>query len=493
MEIGHGGRLSGSAGGRPGGLIRCAAVTLRRAWRAFKWSLLARHDRYPDFEIDRQLQRHERMTAAELAAVRREKTRALVRACLDHVPYYGDLMRDLRLDPDRIEGPEDLSGLPLLTKEMVRREKGRMLNRGARPDEYHPHSTAGSTGLALDFFRGYDYERIAVAGANLRAWRRMGWRPGDAMANFWQTHGDMLPPAGGIGRLKRSVRRWLEPPVEWFDPFDNSPAVLERWIDRLRERGPDFLYGYGSVVTLLAFHLRHRGQSLERVRGIATTAEAILPHARAALREVFPRAVHIDIYGSRELPGVSAECRLGAMHIHSDLVHVEFLPDPSAQGGSRMALTALDNRIFPFIRYDIGDEGAPPLKPCPCGLPFPVMRFGPGRIIDSFILPDGRIVYSGPLEDVLFEVPGVYRYQFLQETPETILLSVVPDATFDAAARAALDRAGVKASEMFGAGVTVTVRLVDAIPLSRSGKHLYMVSRVRNPLLPRGNETAILV
>ncbi|HZN03975.1 MAG TPA: hypothetical protein VFD06_10360, partial [Candidatus Polarisedimenticolia bacterium] len=65
--------------------------------------------------------------------------------------------------------------------------------------------------------------------------------------------------------------------------------------------------------------------------------------------------------------------------------------------------------------------------------------------------------------------------------------------TFGAEARAALDRARVKALEIFGSGVSLEVRLVEAIPLSRSGKHLYMVSLVRNPLLPRGNDTAPLL
>jgi len=433
------------------------------------------------------------MTPSQLAALRRDKTRALVRACLDHVPYWGDLMRDARLDPARIEGPEDLQALPLLTKDIVRREKTRMLNRAARPEEYHPHSTGGSTGLALDFFRGYDYERIAVAGANLRAWRRMGWRPGDALARFWGAHGDILPVVSGTDRLRRRIRRWLEPPEAVFDPSDNSPAVLEQWAARLRARGPDFWYGYGSVLALLAFHLRHRGQTLERVRGISTTAEALLPQARAALRQVFPNATLIDIYGSREVPGVSAECRLGAMHIHSDLVHVEFLPDPQAQGGARLVLTSLDNRIFPFIRYDIGDEGGPPDRPCPCGLPFPIMRFGFGRIVDSFVMPDGRILYAGPLEDILYEIPGIHRYQFLQETPGEIVLSVVPDANFGKEARAAVGRGRLKALGVFGPGVNLDVRLVESIPLSRSGKHLYMLSRVRNPLLPHGNDTAPLV
>lgn len=474
-------------------LVECAAVPLQRAWRAFKWELLARHDRYPDFATDRQLQRQERFTAGQLQGLRREKTRALVRDCLASIPYYGDLMRAAGITPERVEGPEDLERLPLLNKEIVRREKERMLNRAARPEEFHPHTTAGSTGSGLDFYRGYDYERIAVAGGNLRAWRRMGWRPGDPLGQFWMTHGDELPKVSGFGRLRRAARRWLEPPGEMYDPFDNSPAVFDGWIERIRAHGPDYFYGYGSVITLLAYHLKNRGQTLDRIRGIATTAEALLPHARAVLQQVLPRATIIDVYGSREVPGVSCQCRLGVMHLNSDLVHVEFLPDPRSQGGSRMVLTALDNRIFPFIRYDIQDEGRPADQPCGCGLPFPPYRFGPGRIIDSFILPDGRILYSGPFEDLMFEVPAVRRYQFLQKTVDQVTLLVVPDVLFGDESRAALQKTRLKGAEMFGPGVKFEVQLVDGIPLTRSGKHLYMVSLVRNPLLERGNESVPLL
>ncbi|HET8945727.1 MAG TPA: hypothetical protein VFQ07_01990 [Candidatus Polarisedimenticolia bacterium] len=469
-------------------------MPFQRAWRAFKWSLLARRDRYPDFGIDRRLLRQEHFSPGQLRDLRRDKTRALVQACLDHVPYYGDLLRAAGIAPGRVEGPEDLERLPLLNKEIVRRERSRMLNRSARPEEYHPHTTAGSTGIGLDFLRGYDYERVAVAGANFRSWRRMGWRPGDPLGQFWMLHGDSLPETGRLGGLRRAVRRWLEPPVVMFDPFDNTPAALDRWVDRIEEQGLEYFYGYGAVVTLLGYHLQSRGRTLPRVRGLCSTAETLTASARKALAAGFPRATLIDIYGCREVPGVAAECARGSMHVNTDLVHVEFLRDPGAQGGWRLVLTALDNTLFPFIRYDIGDEGGPADRPCGCGLPFPVMRFGPGRVADSFVMPDGRILYYGPFEDLMFEVPGVHRYQFLQKTPGELIVLVVPGDRFDAESRAALERTRDKAIALCGPGVSVEVKVVEAIPLTRSGKHLYMVSLVKNPLLAaEGNQTAGLL
>jgi phenylacetate-CoA ligase len=454
-----------------------------RRWRALKWGILARFDGYPDFGAYRTLLRQERMRPGEIAKLRRLKTRLLVRECLQNVPYYGDLMRAHGLTPENVDGPEDLQILPLLTKSIIRRETGRMLNRATDPADFAPHTTGGSSGTPLDFFRGHDYDRVANAAANMRSWCRMGWRPGDIMARFWLSHALMPQPRGHLGRARRGLRRWLEPREVVLQAHDTSPDVMSQWVDTLRTLRPAYLYGYGSMLTLFANHLHRQRLSLEGVRGIASTAEALLPRARDLLRETFPGATIIDIYGSREVPGIASECGQGTMHVNTDLVHVEYLPDGQTTGSHRLVLTALDNLVFPFIRYDIGDEGSPLANPCPCGLPFPAMRFGTGRLIDSFITPEGRIIYPGFFEDLMYGIRGVHRYQFLQTSASEIILSVVPCEGFDDTTRARLLVLQQEIHRGFSRGTTLVVRFVETIPPTPSGKHLYLVSRVRNPVL----------
>ena len=461
-----------------------------RVWRALKWSILARHDHYPDFHLDRLLMRQERMTPAAIRALRRDKTRRLAATCARHVPYYADLLRDAGIVPERLEGPEDLQRLPLLTREIIRREKDRLLNRSLAPGDYYPHETGGSSGTPLEFYRGLDYDRLAVSAANMRAWRRMGWRPGDRMVRFWMApHGSNGPGARAAWRAW--VRRRLSPPEILIDPLDASPESVSGWIERIRRFGPCFLYGYGSLLSLLGRELERRGERLDEVRGIASTAEALFPAERTVLRNSCRRAVIIDIYGSREVPGVAAECRRGAMHVNSDLVHVEFLRDPRLSNGHRLVLTALDNLAFPFIRYDIQDEAAPLASGCPCGLPFPAMVWGHGRVVDFFVTANGRTIYTGAIESLMFGIQGVHRYQFLQETPTRTILSVVPAPGFGGGTRAHLHRVRSGVESLLGSGARLEIRIVPEIPPTRSGKHLYFVSRVRLAAFGRNQTEAV--
>ena len=429
------------------------------------------------------------MSREAIAAIRRRKTQKLVRECLQNVPYYGDLMRGAGIVPEAVSGPEDLAALPLLTKSIVRSEKLRMLNRAAGPSAYYPHTTGGSTGTPLDFFRGREYDLLAVAAANMRAWRRMGWRPGDRMVRFWLGHDDLPPARGATGAARRRLRAWLQPPEVTLQALDTSPDVIAEWVGVLRGLGPVHLYGYGTILPLVAQHLERHGQILDDVRGIASTAEALLPRARELLRRTCPRATIIDIYGSREVPGVAAECARGTMHVNSDLVHVEYLPDDRVPGRHRLVLTALDNTLFPFIRYDIGDQGSPLEAPCPCGLPFPMMRWGLGRVADSFTTPEGRTIYSGYFEELMYGIRGVHRYQFLQQTERDLVLSVVPGEGFDDSTRAHLARVQQELRRGFSPQARLEVRVVEEIPPTPAGKHLYMVSLVRRPVPAGGGDS----
>jgi phenylacetate-CoA ligase len=310
------------------------------------------------------------------------------------------------------------------------------------------------------------------------------------MVRLWLvSHGPQPPEAQGGWRGR--LRRWLAPPEIVLDPLDASPASVTAWIERIRDFGPCYLYGYGSLLTLLGRELERRGERLERVRGIASTAEALFPAERAALGRACPAAVIIDVYGSREVPGVAAECARGTMHVNSDLVHVEFVPDERLPTGHRLVLTALDNRTFPFIRYDIQDEGAPLPSACRCGLPFPAIAWGHGRVVDFFLTADGRLIYTGLIESLMYGLQGVHRYQFLQETPERIVLSIVPTAGFGAGTRAHLHRVRAGVEPVFGPGARLEIRMVREIPPTRAGKHLYFVSRVRHAAFARNQTEAV--
>ncbi|MFI5364873.1 MAG: phenylacetate--CoA ligase family protein [Candidatus Binatia bacterium] len=450
-----------------------------RWWHFAKWRLLARHDGLPDFALYRQLLRQERMTRPQLDAIRLAKAQRLVEECLRNVPYFAGLLRAARITPERVRSPQDLEVLPLLDKPIIRAEKMRILNQAAPPWSYSPHTTGGSTGSPLDFYRAHEYVKLTTA-ANMRSFLRMSWRPGDTLVKFWAAHSPLEPPTGLVGRVRRAVRRWLEPPEILFNSYATSQHDMESWLEIMRARRPRFFYGYASNLVLFARLLAERGIRFDHVRGIASTALALFPSDRRLLQDVFPQARIIDVYGSREIPGIATECERGTMHINDDLVHVEYLPAPGDPGGYRLVVTALDNTVFPFIRYDIGDTGAPLSDPCPCGLPFSTMQWGFGKVLDSFVSPEGCIMTGGFFEDLMYGITGVHAYQFRQKTPTEILLYVVPTDTFGPAAAQHFAQVERQIHAGFSPRVHLRVESVPSIAPTPAGKHQFVVSEVRD-------------
>ncbi len=450
-----------------------------RSWHFFKWRLLARSDGFPDFGVYRRLMRQQQMDAEQLAGLRREKTQRLVRECLRNIPYYGELMRAAGIEAEEVRGPEDLGVLPILDKETVRRESARMLNRAAPPSSYFPHNSGGSTGMPLDFYRGWEYTKIAGAAANMRSFATMGWKPGDMLVRFWAPREDETPPRGLLGQARRRMRRWLEPPEILFSSYQTTPRDMEGWLQTLIAVRPRFFYGYASNLILFADFLTERGVRVDCVEGIASTGDALFPRDRQRLQSCFPRATIIDIYGSREVPGIASECRHGTMHVNADLVHVDYEPTSEEPGRQRLIVTALDNLIFPFIRYDIGDFGAPQRDRCACGLAFPAMEWGFGKVLDSFLTPEGTLVTGGVFEDLMHHVSGVHAYQFRQKTVTDIRLYVVPSAEFGEETRHHLRRVETQIPAMFSPRARLGVEIVDAIPPTPAGKHQIVVSELR--------------
>jgi phenylacetate-CoA ligase len=119
------------------------------------------------------------------------------------------------------------------------------------------------------------------------------------------------------------------------------------------------------------------------------------------------------------------------------------------------------------LRYRTGDEVGPaPAGPCPCGRAFP--RLGPidGRVEDSFIAADGRAIPLPSL--VVDDLDGLLEAQIAQLGQGRFEIRIVPGAGFDA--EAGRVRAMRNVDRLFGPGQQVTIRTVDRLPRSSSGK-----------------------
>jgi len=133
--------------------------------------------------------REKNALAQEMQWWSQERTRdwqwAKVKELLEHaqraVPYYQRLFADLGIQAGDIRSWDDFAHLPILTKEDIQSNLGRLLARGAQAVE---NQTGGSTGQPLHFYQ--DAECLEWAMVSLsQGFNLCGFKGGDKQAVLW--------------------------------------------------------------------------------------------------------------------------------------------------------------------------------------------------------------------------------------------------------------------------------------------------------------------
>lgn len=356
-----------------------------------------------------------------------------------------------------------IGDLPILGKDDVRQRLDDLLARDADRARVGIGHTGGSTGKPLAFWYDEAKHELMRAGM-MRSYMMSGWRPGQKILNFWGARQDTV--AGGVfggASLYDFIAAEKTVPAHEFDA-----AQLREWVSAVRAYRPTLLQGYASIMTALARHvIDNRIGMPASLVGVYSTAEVLEDWQRELMERAFGCKV-FNQYGSREVPNIACECRHGNMHVFTDMVWLEALPD------DRLLVTSLTNRLMPFIRYDIGDSGRLKDGDCACGSPFPLMEMGMCRHNDMIRAPNGRTVHPSYFNRLLYGMTQIEQYQYVQEAPDRIVLHVVAPAPLDAAATDALAESIRRDVDP---AMSLTVTRVDAIERTTSGKHRFVISR----------------
>jgi len=270
---------------------------------------------------------------------------------------------------------------------------------------------------------------------------------------------ELLQPVAGYSLYRRiNVERGRR----------RSAAALVR---ATTEESPDVLSGTPTRLDQFVALLTERppaGRFAPRL--VTSTAEALLPVTRARFEDFF-RAPVFNQYGLTEAGGVIArECRMhDGFHVLSPDYVVEVVDAdghrvPDGTEGE-IAITNLESRLVPVVRYRTGDFGTVTRLPCRCGLVTPRIARLAGRTITRFRLPDGRTV--SPFDEfgpVIGELP-LDQFQMVQTAPCEVVLSYTSAAPVDDLPAAAALRERVRS--LFGDGARCRLVRVRAFARGR--------------------------
>lgn len=424
--------------------------------------------RYRAFAAD--LEARQWWDADRLARDQDRRVQEMVRWCGARVPHYRDLFDQLGIEPGDIRTAADLTVLPLLDKELVRRAPDRFL---PDPALAHlvPQTTGGTTGMPLRYWATRDAVRFNYATYEVRTRRWAGVRLGDRMASF---HGQPVVPAGQAeGPF---WRRNLAFNQLYCSVYHLSDANLDAYVEELARFAPQVLAGYTSAIHRIAVHLLSRGD-VGRIRptAVIVSSETLFDEHRRQIEAAFGCRV-TNAYSLGELVAYASECEHGQMHVSPEYGVVELVP---VGAGREIVATGLVNRGMPLLRYRTSDLGTDMSQErCRCGRGLPRLSGLTGRADDVVHTPEGTTVGPAPMSLAFQRVPNLRRAQVRQDSPAalTVVLEVT-DAFGDD------DESFLRAELHRRLGPTIRLELerVDQLPRTGGGKERLIVSSVGRP------------
>jgi len=398
------------------------------------------------------------------------KLKTLVNFAFEKNPYYRRQFKLLGLDPARIDGVEDFSKVPILTKDDIARNLPEFISAGYGQSDLRKFVTGGSTGRNLTFYM----DRNTFDSATARVLRGMNWFNcgfGDKRVKIWGSPIRESLRERSCTQLRNFLLR--EKCISSYAMNEKTILEILRQIQRAK---PKALIGYVSALTVLASFIEKH--AIEEVR-----VDAILPAAETIFQEqisLFERSFHGKVfnrYGSREFNGIAQECSFHTgMHVNAETVYVEVIKNgrPARPGElGEIIITDLDNFGMPFIRYRIEDLGILSSKPCECGRGLPLLDRVEGRIYDLISCPNGSIQTGTFFSNLTRSVEGISQFQVIQESKGKIRLKLVTQNGFRQDSKDTLTSI---IREHCGETMQIDFDFVTVIEPLKSGKHRYVVS-----------------
>ncbi|MDQ6792915.1 MAG: AMP-binding protein [Candidatus Dormibacteraeota bacterium] len=417
---------------------------------------------------------YDRIEPERLHALHSEKLPLAVRYLYDNSPLYRRKFQEAGLDPASIRSVDDLTRLPIVTKEDMSRHGGYLAVDEAYWDRHGwmLFQTSGTT-AAPRVFRYTNVDRRFWTWTDARALWAMGIRPGDrALLCFgYGPHVAMWGMLQGLNQMSVPVI-----PSGGMDSKARASLVVNH--------RPTVLAATPSFALFLAGLVREMGVDPRQtaVRRLISLGEPLPAATRGRIEESWDADVH-QFYGCTEAAPSCGGYTCGhAMHVMEDTHLIETVdpvtmkPVPDGEPGLSV-ITNLCSEASPQLRFLVGDFTALSRGTCECGRTH-VRTSGFAGRADDMLNVRGVTVFPSAVEDLMRGLPEVGdEFQIVLERPsegaEVLRLLVEPRG--DASAGGLADRIAVEFRVRFDLRADIEVVPPGSLP-----KTEFKAKRVRD-------------
>lgn len=418
-------------------------------------------------EFFRELMHQQTLAPEALRDLQWERATRMLRWATEGTAFYPDFYARSGVDVAAVRNWDDWEALPILDRTTVKEHAAGFLSAEAGPATVRDAQTGGSTGQPL---RTKQDARVPTLGL---AWRMYSWwgvQPWDNLARVGRW---------GFGRMDalKNGLAWWPTRQSYLDAGLLGPDSMREFHRRITATRPALLEGYVGSMLEFADFLEGSGLRVPPLKAVATTAAPLTTSVRRRLESFFEAPVY-DEYRGSEFGWNAGECReRNGLHLFADVRLVEVVDEhgrrlPPGEVGD-LVITDLTNRVFPLIRYKVGDRGALLGEPCPCGVTLPLMGQPEGRSTDVLRLPSGRSIGHRLMGMFSSHPDSVRLFQIHQRADHSIVVRVVPGSGSDATVH--IETAVEALRRRIDDEVPVTVEHVDQLPFT-GGKVKYVIS-----------------
>jgi phenylacetate-CoA ligase len=419
-----------------------------------------------------EFQWREGWTAEQWQGYQLAQLRKLLQSAARHTPYYRNLFAQVGLGERKLDEfrLEDLTRIPLLEKDAIRRDPEAFVYVQADRRRLHAYLTSGTTGTPLTILSSTQTDRAVNAAyeARVRRWAGLDYRMSRAMigGRLVVPRGEARPPFWRYNLAERQL---------YMSAFHIAPDNIPAYVSVLNRYRPDYLVGYASAHFFLARMIEEQGLKVFQPKAVLTSSEKLTDEMRQTIQRVYCCEV-FDGYSGVENCCLASECEYHRMHLSPDVGIVELLaedggPAPPGEAGEIVA-TGLLNFDQPLIRYRTGDFAILSDRPCACGREMPVLEELVGRLEDTVIGPDGRETVR--FHGIFVGLPCIREGQIVQKTYTQFLIRLAVAPGFGDEEKKVIRQ---RFAERLGP-IDLKFEFVDQIERTERGKFRAVISHV---------------
>jgi phenylacetate-CoA ligase len=429
----------------------------------------------------RVLTKNETYSRDELITYSFNRFKELLKYCYENVPYYKNKWMILGINPEHdIKTPDDITIIPLLTKDEVRENYVHLISTIA--DKHFPiySHTSGTTGTPLHFAISLE-TRLNYLAVLDRYRRWFGYRP-----DLWTAS------IGGkeiIGYAKNGPRwRYCLPyqtmsglsKMILYDSLYINTDSVQSYVTHMKKKDVRYIKGYPSNLYEFTKILDELNEELP-LDVVFTGSEPLHDFIEELLLRKFKVKTIADFYGNSECVAFShRHPQYDDYFIPIDSVWVEIIDpttgSPTANPGEVIG-TNLFNLVMPLIRYRTGDTSQFVVNNS--HLPFPSMKRVYTKYEDSVFTIDNSIISPSSLTHPFKEVsPRVFKNtQIRQKKAGYLTICYVPGDKFNSQS---LDTIKSNFKERFKDRFTLEFEEMEYIAREKSGKYRWVVNEIRS-------------